>query len=388
MWGNHMADVVASHGTPARLRGTPPGLNTSQLIATTIPIREVVSSAMADQIICWTIGLHDTLTVCQHSTHSSNTQLQQYLTERESYSADINRQSNWVGTSAAFAARCWSLRTRSLRSRAFAIRIIWDKGMHGGNRSKGHAYTPEQKTFLSICTACGHPDSADHWIRHCPHGLMQQHRKECLSAIQTYVDTVKLTAVADVLHHMVSLALNDEDGHRIWTANWTERCQQELSPYIDKASKVIPLAGLRTHMVAISRHFITAITRMWVDKMSLPLHPSIADRLATDMATLANHYHQTHAWKRSARRPTTPTTRIGLPPAIRHRHTAFTPQQRRNQRNNSRAKERRALAQLSLATVATTPLITQFFQSVKTKAADAASSQRTPRHSFPRVGEG
>ena len=124
------------------------------------------------------------------------------------------------------------------------------------------------------------------------------------------------------------------------------------------------------------------ITRMWVDKMSLPLHPSIADRLATDMATLATHYHQTHAWKRSARRPTTPTTRLGLPPAIRHRHTAFTPQQRRNQRNNSRAKERRALAQLSLATVATTPLITQFFQSVKTKAADACSLLPTDAPSF------
>ena len=56
------------------------------------------------------------------------------------------------------------------------------------------------------------------------------------AAIQTYVDTVKLEAGADVLHHMVSLALSDEDGHRIWTANWTERCQQELSPYIEKAS--------------------------------------------------------------------------------------------------------------------------------------------------------
>ena len=122
--------------------------------------------------------------------------------------------------------------------------------------------------------------------------------------------------------------------------------------------------------------------------MSLPLHPYIADRLAADMATLANHYHQTHAWKRSARKPTTPNTRIGLPPAIRHRHTAFTLQQRRNQRNNSRAKERKAFAQLCLATVAATPLITQLFQSVKTKAADAACSQRTPRHSFQRVGEG
>ena len=90
---------------------------------------------------------------------------------------------------------------------------------------------------------------------------MQPHRKDCLSAIKTYVDTVKLTAVADVLHHMVSAALSDEDGHRI------------------------PLAGLRTHMVAISRHFITAITRMRVDKISLPLYPSIENRLATDMAS-------------------------------------------------------------------------------------------------------
>ena len=93
--------------------------------------------------------------VCQHSTHSSNAQLQQYLTERESYSANLNRQSHWVGTSAAFAAHFWSLWTRSLRSRAFAIRILWEKGMHGDNRSKGSAYTPEQNTFNAFLQCTG-----------------------------------------------------------------------------------------------------------------------------------------------------------------------------------------------------------------------------------------
>ena len=49
MWGNHMADAVTSHGTPARLRGTPPGLTAPHIIAITIPISLVVSSAMAEQ---------------------------------------------------------------------------------------------------------------------------------------------------------------------------------------------------------------------------------------------------------------------------------------------------------------------------------------------------
>ena len=163
MWGNHMADVIASHGPLAQLKGIPPGMRSRHFPATSIPTMEVVAAAATNCNFYWSAGgQHTMMTVCNPYPHVARTALHQYLETREEYSAEIGRNSDWVDTSAAFAARCWKLRQRSLRSRAFALRIIWDKGLHGGNRSKGSNHSPPLFTFLSRCTVCAGVDSADH----------------------------------------------------------------------------------------------------------------------------------------------------------------------------------------------------------------------------------
>jgi hypothetical protein len=165
MWGNHMADMIASHGPLAQLKGIPPGMRSRHLPATSIPTFEVVVAAATNVNFYWSVGgQHTMMTVCNPYPHLARSALNQYLETREEYSAEIGRNSDWMDTSAAFAARCWKLRQRSLRSRAFALRIIWDKGLHGGNRSKGFNHSPSLFTFLSRCTVCAGVDSADHWL--------------------------------------------------------------------------------------------------------------------------------------------------------------------------------------------------------------------------------
>jgi hypothetical protein len=301
MWGNHIADVVASHGPRAQLKGTPPGMRSRLIVATTIPTNEVVMAAASNVNFYWTLGGHHTMmTVCNPYPHIARTALAVYLSTREDYSADIGRNSDWVDTSAAFAARCWKLRQRTLRSRAFALRIIWDKGLHGGNRSKGHHHSPPTYTFLSRCTVCAGVDSADHWIRHCPNEILRQHRSDCMQSITAYMGSVKITAVVRVLRKILELAVHDREGHRIWTANWTSRCQRILAEFISPACRVVTPANLRKHLVAISEFFITAVTRMWLAKSAQPIHPLILARLSGDMASHAHLYPQMHARFRTA----------------------------------------------------------------------------------------
>lgn len=126
------------------------------------------------------------MTLSSVNTHLGRHSLQMYLQERVKYSESLGRFSDWINTSSALASRAWQLSRRSLTSRAFAMRIIWDKGYHGGNRSKGAAYTQAQKDCLERCTVCAGVDSANHWIRECPNPVMVHSREASLQ--QRYQD--------------------------------------------------------------------------------------------------------------------------------------------------------------------------------------------------------
>jgi hypothetical protein len=139
---------------------------------------------------------------------------------------------------------------------------------------------------------CAGVDSADHWIRHCPLAALQQHRADCMQSFTEYLGKIKITAVARVLQKILELAVHDREGYRIWTANWTARCQRLLSELISQACRVVTPATLRKHIVVISEFFITAVTRLWLAKSAQPLHPAISARLSGDMSSHAHLYSQ------------------------------------------------------------------------------------------------
>ena len=316
-WGNHIADRVASLGPGAALRGCPPGSRSTHIRATTIPFTTVMTSAESNAHIYWSVGgRHSRMTLSSVNTHLGRHSLQMYLQERVKYSESLGRFSDWINTSSALASRAWQLSRRSLTSRAFAMRIIWDKGYHGGNRSKGAAYTQAQKDCLERCTVCAGVDSANHWIRECPNPVMVHSREVCNKGIKTYIAGVALKKVAAALTKVHQLALEGVDGHRIWTANWPSKCQQALLPYLTAACTVISPLAMRKHMIALSQFHITAVTSMWIDKISHVIHPYIANRLTGDMSALAHLYHGP---KRKAVTPRCPRIRrqSGIRPAIR-----------------------------------------------------------------------
>jgi len=130
---------------------------------------------------------------------------------------------------------------------------MWDKGMHGGNRSKGAQYTAQQKEFLAKCTVCAAEDSADHWIRRCPHASMMQYRAECFDSVKNYITSIKTETAAKVLRKILALAVHDPLGYRIWTANWPLKLQQELQPWIAQACRFLSIATLKKHVVSVHK---------------------------------------------------------------------------------------------------------------------------------------
>jgi hypothetical protein len=251
MWGNHMADAVASKGSGAQLKGIPPGLHRSNLQAVAVPARLIAESVACSIPLFWSVGEpHCFPTANNPYPHIAQAQLQQYLEARESYSAGLQRNRDWQRVSSSFAARCWRLNALSLKGRAAALRVIWDKGMHGGNRSKGDHYSLSQRSFLARCTVCGGHDSADHWIRRCPHEAMMQYRADCVTAINKFIGQVKIELVARVLRKVLKLAVEHTDGYRIWTANWPASCQDELDLYIQDACRKVTPAALRTQLAS------------------------------------------------------------------------------------------------------------------------------------------
>ena len=215
--------------------------------------------------------------------------------------ADLWLTRDWRSGSSPSAERCRRLTARSRSGHAAELRINWDKGMEGGKRRKGDDFASAQRAFLAGCTVCGGPDSADHWIRRCPHEAMMQYRADCVTNINNYIRQVKIELVARVLRNVLKLAVEHTEGYRIWTANWPASCQDELDLYIQDSCRKVTPATLRTHLVAVQEHFITALRQMWALKSLLPLHTQIASRLEGDMSCIIctfvySHwrYHATH----------------------------------------------------------------------------------------------
>ena len=156
-------------------------------------------------------GGHRATTACSPFPQLGRIALMHYTQCREQYSADIGRNRDWEFVSSAFAARCWSLTALSLKGRAAALRIIWDKG---------DQYSTPQRTFLCRCTVCAGDDSADHWIRRCPHTAMVQYQVDCTNSIVTYIQSIKTHAFAQLLWKVLAMTTHEADSYRIWTANW------------------------------------------------------------------------------------------------------------------------------------------------------------------------
>jgi hypothetical protein len=105
------------------------------------------------------------------------------------------------------------------------VRVIWDKGWHGGNRAKGDCDEEETK-----CVLCGEVDGQRHWMVECGHntceelrGLGKAKMEEILNEIGPERD--KAFRLATLI---VDWAWTREDACRIWTGLWSPKLIEDL----------------------------------------------------------------------------------------------------------------------------------------------------------------
>ena len=79
--------------------------------------------------------------------------LEKYLARRDEYRAERGDPPVWAGTKVAFAARQYQLKDNPRGELARRVRVIWDKGWHGGNKAKGGCTEEEAE-----CVMCGLPN--------------------------------------------------------------------------------------------------------------------------------------------------------------------------------------------------------------------------------------
>ena len=110
------------------------------------------------------VDMHGTPITTSISADIRTRRLEKYLARRDEYRAERGDPPVWAGTKAAFAARQYQLKDKSKGELARRVRVIWDKGWHGGNKAKGGCTEEEAE-----CVMCGLPDGQRHWMVECGH---------------------------------------------------------------------------------------------------------------------------------------------------------------------------------------------------------------------------
>ena len=170
-----------------------------------------------------------------------------------------------MGTNVKFASLQYELNKVNLGDKARRVRVIWDKGWHGGNQAKGKCEEEDK-----LCNLCSLPDSERHWIIGCAHEdcvLIRTAAQSRITELSDQIDVVDedAKALADTI---ADWAFEREDGHKIWTGLWSAELIQALDlklalGVMDK-SKV---EHLQATALSIGRVLADATLELWETKI-------------------------------------------------------------------------------------------------------------------------
>ena len=102
----------------------------------TVSVREVLQTMATEPMWVW-VDMHGTPITTSISADIRTRRLEKYLARRDEYRTERGDPSVWAGTKVAFAARQYQLKDNPRGELTRRVRVIWDKGWHGGNKTKG-----------------------------------------------------------------------------------------------------------------------------------------------------------------------------------------------------------------------------------------------------------
>jgi hypothetical protein len=200
-----------------------------------------------------------------------------YMRDRDSYRAHRGEQPKWQYAKVGLLNDLWKLNNSSLRAKAYAHRMVYDKGWHGGNRGKTAAPTTHTQEEWTACGLCGLQDSQHHWIRECKHPpveALRRHAEAQVSDIimELRVPTIKRTKrdpdlihMAETLQGFASAAVH---GEHLWLGviytNMIHHLQQHGLDFEFTTTKPCPRSNRWKQLVLkIIKPLLAAATAMW-----------------------------------------------------------------------------------------------------------------------------
>jgi len=149
-WGNCYADLIAKNQESA--------FSYDHVEMDLLPIEQLVwsSSPWHWALSNGHLALEPLLQLIRKGTHLS------YMRDRDRYQAQRGNPPKWQYAKVGLLNDTWKLNHSSLRAKAYAHRLIYDKGWHGRNRGKAPTSTTNTPEEWVACGLCGMKDSQDH----------------------------------------------------------------------------------------------------------------------------------------------------------------------------------------------------------------------------------
>ena len=157
MWGNFMADGAAAGEWDYEKWGVA-GEHKE------LSVTEILQALGKDPLWMW-VDVNGTPITTSVPDTIRERRLEKYLADRDGYRAARGKPPIWVGTKPAFASLQYKLDKSHRGDMGRRVKIIWDKGWHGGNIGKSDKAELED----TLCVLCGQPDGQRHWILECEH---------------------------------------------------------------------------------------------------------------------------------------------------------------------------------------------------------------------------
>ena len=133
------------------------------------------------------------------------------------------------------AAFIHGLRKASSSAASTIIRLIYDKGYHGGNRAKNKSLSPEDRDQTRRCLLCQKPETQNHWLHECNHGPLRTLRGEVFAELNRQL---LLYREKSSLHRQLGtgfkhILMSTAEPARIWTGNWSSQQIGQLTNLVN-----------------------------------------------------------------------------------------------------------------------------------------------------------
>jgi len=226
------------------------------------PMRELESLVM--QLSRWhwiTEDRHLLLEPLQHLIHHKT--LDAYLIDRDIYRVTRGVDEKWQTAHLGYIADVWKTSKLKLGKLASANRLIWDRGWHGGYRSKTTCPPDQSPEEWIGCGTCGLPDSQTYWIRECPDITAKSIRRSTIEKVREQLDNLlsgkgkKTTRreIFNICSTLTEFAIHGTGGEQVWVGILPEALIKTIEPHLSSTE-------LPSDKMQVPNRWRTSVTRI------------------------------------------------------------------------------------------------------------------------------